>query len=85
MCNCGSKRNSFVSSANNSVNRQPVPAPTEKMWPDVNFVYTGHTALSATGKVTGKQYRFNAPGDKQSVDFRDAASMMNVPVLKRVG
>lgn len=91
MCNCGNKRDSFTaqSSASTtapaaSVHAGPIKKQTEKMWPDISFVYTGQSALSATGNVTGKRYRFSAPGEKQQVDYRDAPSMMTVPVLKRI-
>jgi len=86
MCNCGSKRNSFAApTPAAAANRQPMPSLTQKMWPDIHFMYTGQSALTATGNITGKQYRFSGPGDKQPVDYRDAPSMMKVPVLKRVG
>jgi len=85
MCNCGSKRESFAAQSSGAGKSQPIQKQEKKMWPDVNFVYTGQSGLSATGNVTGKVYRFNKPGDKQPIDYRDAPSMMKVPVLKRVG
>lgn len=54
------------------------------MWPEAFFEYTGKTAITVTGNISGKQYRFNSPGDKQLIDYRDAAGMTKVPVLKRV-
>lgn len=54
------------------------------MWPDAEFEYTGLTALTVTGSVTGKRYRFFHPHNVQKVDYRDAAGMMAVPVLKKV-
>ena len=82
MCNCGNKR-SVLTTASSGM-PQPVQLPTQKAGPDISFMYTGQSALTATGNVTGKRYRFNAPGDQQLVDFRDASSMMMVPVLKRM-
>jgi hypothetical protein len=85
MCNCGNKRNGFtVPSSATSSNAVPIKQPAEKMWPDIKFMYTGQSALSVTGSVTGKRYRFNRPGEQQLIDFRDAAAMITVPVLKRM-
>ncbi|HRP33813.1 MAG TPA: hypothetical protein PKV73_18075 [Agriterribacter sp.] len=72
----------MIADATHSVNKQRQP-PQQKMWPNVSFQYIGKTALTVTGMVTGRQYRFTAPGDRVKVDYRDAATMMNVPVLKR--
>lgn len=85
MCNCGRKRNelkqqSNVFNKNNySVNQQPVQEKEQ-----VLFQYTGNTALTVTGSITRKSYRFNFSGDKQSIEFSDAPAMMAVPVLKKV-
>ncbi|KAA9038377.1 hypothetical protein FW778_12450 [Ginsengibacter hankyongi] len=85
MCNCGNKRNQFSSQqtfkTNDTVRTELLQ---KKMWPDVSFAYMGKTALTTKGNITGKNYRFNYPGDVQSIDYRDATSMMTIPVLKRV-
>lgn len=85
MCNCGNKRNEFASQqpfkTNDSVRTQLLQ---KKMWPDVSFEYRGSTALSVKGKISGKNYRFNRPGDVQLIDYRDVNTMMAVPVLKRL-
>jgi hypothetical protein len=57
---------------------------SKRMWPDVKFEYTGLTALTIIGSVTGKRYRFHHPNDIQVIDYRDASGMMGVPVLKKV-
>jgi hypothetical protein len=84
MCNCGNKRESFSAQSSGAAKNESIKKQEEKMWPDINFIYTGQSALSATGNITGKVYRFNRPGDKQPVDYRDAPSMIKVPVLKRI-
>lgn len=81
MCNCGNKR-SLISAAPDTVNRHQTQQ-QRKMWPEIPFSYIGNTSLTVKGTFTGRQYRFSAPGDRQMIDFRDAPSMMNVPVLKR--
>lgn len=85
MCNCGNKRNEFASELSfkikDTVRTQLLQ---KKMWPDISFEYKGNTALSVKGNISGKNYRFNHPGDVQLVDYRDANTMMTVPVLKRL-
>ena len=72
---CNQKRSSLVRPASSNV--------TDTIQ-QVNFQYTGMTALAATGIVTGRKYFFSKPGDIQNVDYRDAAEMMTVPLLKRI-
>jgi hypothetical protein len=81
MCNCGNKRDTITQSVSGNIflERNPV-----RMWPDVNFEYTGNSGLSVTGGITGKKYRFNRPGDIQLIDYRDTSGMMAIPVLKKV-
>lgn len=85
MCNCGKKRNEFKQQSNafnknNYSNNQP---PVQKK-ETVLFQYTGNTALTVTGSITRKNYRFHFSGDVQSIELSDAAAMMAVPVLKRM-
>lgn len=78
MCDCGNKRDSFTA-LTGTVNNA-----TKKMWQDAWFMYTGQSALTITGYISGKQYRFSASGEQQLIDYRDASAMMTVPVLKKV-
>lgn len=83
MCNCGNKRNEL--SSRSAAQQMPTMQPAlEQTGPAVSFMYTGQSALTVTGAVTGKRYRFNAPAEQQLIDYRDAALMMSVPVLKRM-
>jgi hypothetical protein len=85
MCNCGNKRSEFTGrSTAASSGSAPAQHASGSMWPDVNFTYTGQSSLTVTGNVTGKRYRFNAPGEHQLIDYRDAPHMMKVPVLKKI-
>lgn len=56
----------------------------QKVREHVHFEYIGQTALSVTGSVSGRKYRFLFQGDRQLIDYRDAPGMMAVPVLKRI-
>lgn len=85
MCNCGNKREGLASSQSFQLSsRVSFANPGTNMWPDVSFEYTGKSALSVRGTISGKNYRFSKPGDVQPVDYRDASSMMGVTVLKRL-
>jgi hypothetical protein len=48
------------------------------------FEYVGHTAITAVGNVTGRQYRFTTPGVPVVVDARDRWSLARVPLLREV-
>jgi hypothetical protein len=48
----------------------------------VRFEYTGATALTVVGPVSGRRYRFAAPGSVVDVDARDAPSLMAVPQVR---
>jgi hypothetical protein len=52
-------------------------APTE-------FEYTGATALTVIGPLTGQRYRFAHTGARVKVDGRDGYGLATVPVLRRV-
>lgn len=48
------------------------------------FEYTGKTAMTVVGPVSGMWYRFAAPGSRIPVDFRDRAALTAVPSLVQV-
>jgi hypothetical protein len=48
------------------------------------FEYTGRTSLTVMGPVTGKRYRFEAPGDIAAVDQMDRVGVAAVPNLRQV-
>ncbi len=50
----------------------------------VAYQYTGRTALTAIGGVTGTSYRFARPGAIVRVDARDRWSLAKVPHLRPV-
>jgi len=47
------------------------------------FEYTGQTALTVRGPLTGRSYRFAYPGAQVFVDKREAAALTAVPHLRR--
>lgn len=50
----------------------------------LHFQYTGATALTVRGPITGRSYRFTRAGEKVAVDERDAPSLRAVPNLQMV-
>jgi hypothetical protein len=52
--------------------------------PWATFEYRGQTALTAVGPVTGRSYRFPAPGARVAVDLRDRPGLATVPNLREV-
>lgn len=82
MCNCGSKRSQLNQQGNVSSVQTKTPSTTQQTTNSI-FEYIGKTALTVVGNITGRTYRFNRPGDLQSIDPRDAAGMLAVPVLRR--
>jgi len=81
MCNCGNKREYITQQSLSNTPGSDIP---KKMWQDVEFEYTGQTALTVTGSITGRMYRFHQANNVQKIDYRDASAMMAVPVLKKV-
>jgi len=46
------------------------------------FEYTGATAMTVLGPISGIRYRFAMPGAKVQVDPRDIPSMAGLPNLR---
>ncbi|MBN8786251.1 MAG: hypothetical protein J0I84_04125 [Terrimonas sp.] len=85
MCNCGSKREYLTqqhSTATGIISPAEEYANHNKS-ANVRFEYIGNTALTVTGTITGRRYRFNSPGEVLQVDSRDASGLMLVPVLRK--
>lgn len=48
------------------------------------FEYTGATALTVIGPVTGQHYRFGGPGARALVDLQDRRAVALTPHLREV-
>ncbi len=84
MCNCGNKRKEF-SQRSHAGNITALKKTAEQVSPVYSsFEYIGKTALTVTGNITRTQYRFNYPGARQNIDYRDVTSITAIPVLKKV-
>lgn len=51
---------------------------------NVVFVYTGATAMTVRGPVSGRSYRFDRSGARLPVDPRDRPGLARVPNLREV-
>jgi hypothetical protein len=49
------------------------------------YQYTGATAMTVTGPISGATYRFGQPGAKVQIDPRDVSSLAGLPNLHRLG
>jgi hypothetical protein len=81
---CGSGRSSGGGSIQTG---RPAASPARAQqvrYSHVFFEYIGPTALTAVGRATGKQYRFDRPGARVAVEPVDEASLRGVPSLRRV-
>jgi len=58
------------------------PAPGAMAVPQ--FEYVGKTALTVVSPVSGRHYRFAAPGARLAADLRDRSWLAFVPNLKRI-
>jgi hypothetical protein len=50
----------------------------------VFFEYVGRTGLTVVGPVSGRRYRFDAPGSRQPIDPADKPSLAAVQLLRQV-
>jgi len=50
----------------------------------VFFEYVGRTGLTIVGPVSGRRYRFEAPGSRQPVDPADKPSLAAMQMLRQV-
>ena len=82
MCNCGKKRTEY-SHTNYTHTGSAIDTRVAELKPGIAFQYTGKTALTVMGSVTGTRYRFSFTGDIKEIDYRDAAGMTGIPVLQR--
>lgn len=59
-------------------------APTPPRVRHVVFEYIGSGALSVTSSITGRHYRFDAPGARVDVDPRDWSQLSRVSLIRQV-
>jgi len=84
MCNCGKKRSEYSQQARAGSTGTQRKTAVKNSTGYSSFEYTGKTALTIIGNVTGTKYRFTSPGNTQNIDHLDTPGMMSVPVLRKV-
>jgi hypothetical protein len=60
------------------------PAMPSRHIPSIVYRYEGTTALTVVGRATNRSYHFAAPGAELAVDWRDHASVAQVPKLREI-
>jgi hypothetical protein len=86
---CGSKRQQQFPlpprpvASNSGVSSIPTGVPGAARQTAAVFVYEGQTALTVTGRVTRRSYRFPHTGARIAVDVRDVPGLRGVAMLRR--
>jgi hypothetical protein len=86
---CGSKRQQQFplpprpAATNSGISSVPTGVPGRVQQTVMFFTYEGETALTVTGRATGRRYRFPHAGARVAVDMRDVPGMRGVAVLRR--
>ena len=79
-CGCGKNRTKPRVASQEAQN----PRPASPAMTTLSFQYSGTSGLSVQGSISKRLYLFATPGAIVEVDARDAASLMRVPLLRRV-
>jgi hypothetical protein len=64
--------------------RPPAPPQASRNVPTVVYRYEGTTALTVIGRATNRTYHFARAGAEVAVDWRDQASVGQVPKLREI-
>jgi len=59
-------------------------AAPHKLPSTISFIYIGNTALTVTGPISGLEYRFDRPGARVEVDWRDRILLASVRQLRQI-
>ena len=83
---CGEKRSKIYHNpySNAGAYEGAMPEQTVQLPEGSYFIYTGATALTAKGVITGTVYRFEQNGSTLEVDRRDAPFMTGIPNLNKL-
>lgn len=82
MC-CGRNRTQMRTAASPPL-RPVVNTPAQKPPSHVSFVNIGNTAITLKGPITGIEYRFDRPGARLVVDWRDRILLASIRQLRQV-
>jgi hypothetical protein len=73
-----------MAQTNTQATQPNVGTPTVQRTSVAYFEYTGRTAMTVIGPVSGVRYRFDAPGSRIAVDLRDRKTVAAIPQLVQV-
>jgi len=82
---CGKKREQFLAQGVPASQSGPSarPYPPSATPPKFIFQYSGRTAMTVIGPISGLRYHFGGPGARVEVDPRDRRSLATVPNLRQ--
>ena len=84
---CGKQRQSFQTAPTDATrqdSRNNTPQLPSRTWRStLDFEYTGQTAMTVIGPVSGQRYEFVKPGAVIAVDVRDRRFFAAIPNLKQ--
>jgi hypothetical protein len=83
MC-CGRNRTQRMGSPAIPKTRPATEAAVQKMPSSISFVYIGNTALTVKGPISGFEYRFDRPGARVEVDWRDRILLASIRQLRQI-
>ena len=83
MC-CGRNRTELMTSPAMAKTRPATAVAAQKLPSSVSFVYTGNTTLTVTGPISGVEYKFNRPGARVEVDWRDRILLASIRQLQQI-
>lgn len=82
MC-CGRNRTQMRNAASPPL-RPAGNTPAQKPPSHVSFVNIGNSAITLKGPITGIEYRFDRPGTRLVVDWRDRILLASIRQLRQV-
>ena len=63
---------------------QEAPRWTQRAWSSITLQYLESSPVLVVGPVTGRRYEFSAARPIQSIDGRDAATLLRTPFFRRI-
>jgi len=83
MC-CGKNRTQLMKAPAIPKTRPATAVAPQKLPSTISFVYIGNTAITVTGPISGLDYRFERPGARVEVDWRDRILLASIRQLRQI-
>jgi len=83
MC-CGKNRTRFMTALTESTTKPANNVVVPKPPLSISFVYIGNASMTVKGPITGFDYRFERPGARVEVDWRDRILLASIRQLRQI-